>query len=51
MIASLSIRSFTSLITYYLKVLSFSVKGKLFLLVSETNKGQGFRRSWTELSS
>ena len=48
---SLRIRFFLSLITWTLKVSSSSLKGKLFLLVSESNSGQRFRCSWTELSS
>ena len=47
----LRVKFFISLITWTLKVSSSSLKGKRFLLVSESNSGQDFRCSWTPLSS
>ena len=42
---------FISLIAITLNVSDSSLKGKFFSLVSESNKEQGFKCSWAELSS
>ena len=48
---SLSISFFILPVAGTLNVLNSSLKGKLFPIVSESNKGQSFKSLWTEVSS